>query len=195
MTEATAIIDFFISYNSRDKHWAEWICWQLEDAGYSTVIQAWDFRPGANFVVEMQDALTKASRILAVLSPNYLESSFAFAEWAAAFAHDPRGTARKFVPVRVEGCQPEGLLGQVVYIDLVGRDENSAKKELLDGLKLSRARPSSPPGFPAPDRRVAPEFPIEKPAEGAAGDTYQVQIGDKNRNIVIGRGNTRRERS
>ena len=26
--------DFFISYNSADQQWAEWIAWQLEEAGY-----------------------------------------------------------------------------------------------------------------------------------------------------------------
>ena len=26
--------DFFISYNGADEHWAEWLAWTLEDAGY-----------------------------------------------------------------------------------------------------------------------------------------------------------------
>jgi hypothetical protein len=38
--------DFFVSYNKADKSWAEWIAWQLEEAGYSTVLQGWDFRAG-----------------------------------------------------------------------------------------------------------------------------------------------------
>lgn len=37
--------DFFISYNRADGLWAEWIAWQLEEAGYTAVLQAWDFRP------------------------------------------------------------------------------------------------------------------------------------------------------
>ena len=41
--------DFFISYTSTDRPWAEWIAWQLEHEGFSVVIQAWDFRPGGNF--------------------------------------------------------------------------------------------------------------------------------------------------
>jgi hypothetical protein len=45
--------DFFISYSGKDKPWAEWLAYQLEKAGYTTVIQAWDFRPGGNFVLEM----------------------------------------------------------------------------------------------------------------------------------------------
>jgi hypothetical protein len=40
--------DFFISYNGKDKSWAEWIAYQLEEAEYTTLIQAWDFRPGGN---------------------------------------------------------------------------------------------------------------------------------------------------
>jgi hypothetical protein len=68
--------DFFISYTKVDQPWAEWIAWKLEEAGYSTVIQAWDFRPGSNFVLEIQNAATIAERTIAVLSQKYLESVF-----------------------------------------------------------------------------------------------------------------------
>lgn len=37
--------DFFISYNSADANWAEWIAGTLEQASYTTVLQAWDFFP------------------------------------------------------------------------------------------------------------------------------------------------------
>jgi hypothetical protein len=30
--------NFFISYNSADNQWAQWIAWQLEEAGYTIVI-------------------------------------------------------------------------------------------------------------------------------------------------------------
>lgn len=46
--------DFFISYTSADRSWADWIAWTLQEAGYTTVHQAWDFRPGANFVSEIE---------------------------------------------------------------------------------------------------------------------------------------------
>jgi len=60
---------FFISYNKADREWAEWIAWALEEAGYSTILQAWDFGPGANFVLEMDKAAKEAERTIAVLSP------------------------------------------------------------------------------------------------------------------------------
>jgi hypothetical protein len=61
--------DFFVSYTANDEPWAVWIAWQLEQAGYSTVLQAWDFPPGSSFVVEMDKAAKGSKRTLAVLSP------------------------------------------------------------------------------------------------------------------------------
>jgi TIR domain len=65
---------FFISYNKADKSWAEWIAWTLEEAGYNTIIQAWDFMPGANFPLEMQEAIRQSEKTIAVLSENYLKA-------------------------------------------------------------------------------------------------------------------------
>ena len=80
--------DFFISYNKADRYWGEWIAWQLEEAGFSVVIQAWDFRPGSNFVLEMQKAATEAERTIAVLSNDYLDALYTQPEWAAAFVQE-----------------------------------------------------------------------------------------------------------
>ena len=52
--------DFFISYTREDRAWAEWIAWVLEGKGYAVTIQAWDFRPGGNFVLDMQKAASAA---------------------------------------------------------------------------------------------------------------------------------------
>ena len=70
--------DFFISYTGSDRQWAEWIALQLEQAGYTLFLQAWDFLPGSNFVAEMDRAAKQTERTLLVLSPAYLLSDFAF---------------------------------------------------------------------------------------------------------------------
>lgn len=113
-------MDFFISYNKADRAWAEWIAWQVEQAGYKTIVQAWDFRPGSNFVLEMQRAASEAERTIAVLSPDYLTALFTQPEWTAAFAKDPTGIKGTLLPVRVRKCDLEGLLPQIVHIDLAG---------------------------------------------------------------------------
>ena len=147
--------DFFISYNKADRAWAEWIAWQLEEAekyegagNYTVVLQAWDFRPGSNFVLEMQQAASKTERTIAVLSPDYFEAKFTHPEWAAAFAKDPKGENGKLLLVRVRECDPEGILGPIIRIDLVGKDETAAKDALLAGLKRGRVKPSVAPKFP-----------------------------------------------
>jgi hypothetical protein len=53
---------------------------QLEAAGHTTVLQAWDFRPGSDFLHEMQQATSTAGRTVAVLSPAYFASRFGEAE-------------------------------------------------------------------------------------------------------------------
>ncbi len=79
---ATNDKDFWISYNKANEDWATWIAWTLEQAGFEVVIQAWDFKPGSNFVLEMDNAARSAKRTIAVLSPDYLGAHFPQPEWA-----------------------------------------------------------------------------------------------------------------
>ena len=150
--------DFFISYNSADSHWAEWIASQLEEAGFSVVIQTWDFRPGSNFVLDMDKAAIEAERTIAVLSPDYLKARYTQPEWAAAFRRDPTGEQGLLLPVHVRECRHElkGLLGSLTYIDLVGLDETIAREKLLAGIRRERAKPPTTPSFPSTER---PSFP------------------------------------
>jgi tetratricopeptide (TPR) repeat protein len=141
--------DFFVSYNGKDRAWAEWIAWELEEAGYSVVIQAWDFRPGGNFVLEMQKASSEAERTVAVLSPNYLSAQFTQPEWAAAFAQDPTGEKGILLPVRILPCKLQGLLPSIIYIDLVEKNEEEARNAVLAGVKRERAKPTEKPKFPS----------------------------------------------
>ena len=154
--------DFFISYTQTDRQAAEWIAWQLEAAGYSVVLQAWDFQQGQNFVLAMDRASQEAGRTLVVLSPDFLASRFTAPEWAAAFAKDPTGQRGLLLPVRVKSCNPDGLLGQIVYIDLVGaQSKDEARQRLLAGVDRARRKPETEPDLPAlaPDPRHRPHVP------------------------------------
>lgn len=152
--------DFFISYNKADRSWAEWIAWELEEVGYSVVIQAWDFGPGSNFVLKMDEALKEAERMIAVLSPDYVASRFTAPEWAAVFAGDSTGGDRKLVPVRVREVDLSGLLAQIVYADLVGTHNEAASRTLLlDAVQRGRAKPKQKPAFPGAPTRTVPEQP------------------------------------
>jgi hypothetical protein len=175
--------DFFISYNKADRNWAEWIAWTLEEAGYSVVIQAWDFRPGGNFVLEMQKAAIDTHQTIAVLSENYLCAEYTHPEWAAAFARDPQGHQRTLIPMRVQVCTPSGLLGSIIYVDLVGLSEQDARVAIL-GAFSGRAKPSQAPLFPGESGEAPPHIPqrvVSEPApypgtsgQGNVTDTIMV---------------------
>jgi tetratricopeptide (TPR) repeat protein len=156
--------DFFVSYTQTDRAWAEWIAWQLEEDGHRVLIQAWDMVPGANWVHVMHDGVRRASRTIAVLSPAYLTSVFATAEWEAAWRDDPLGEKHKLLTFRVTDCDRTGLLAGVVSVDLVGVTKTVARARLRTATAVAvtgRAKPTSEPDFPIEARAVAaePRFP------------------------------------
>ncbi|GAA1562274.1 hypothetical protein GCM10009827_099730 [Dactylosporangium maewongense] len=107
--------------------------------------RGFDFRPGADFVHEMQRAVSSAVRTIAVLSPAYFGSRFGEAEWRVAFAKDPTGESGLLLPVRVQPCKPPGLLATRVHVDLVGVDEVGARRKLLAAVDRGRPRPVTAP--------------------------------------------------
>jgi predicted ATPase len=140
--------NFFISYNKADRDWAVWIDQQLRDAGYTTTIQVADMPPGSAFVHEMDKAVEGNEGLIAVLSPDYLNSTYCESEWQAFYQKDPNGEKRALIPIRVRECQTKGLLAQRVYIDLVGKDGAEAGRVLLDGVKAAREKLELPAHHP-----------------------------------------------
>jgi tetratricopeptide (TPR) repeat protein len=160
--------DFFISYNHHDQAWAEWLAWTLEAAGYSVIIDAWDFRAGGNFVLEMDKAMKQTRQTIALLSQNYLNAEYVHPEWAAAFAKDAQGNQRSLLTVRIAPCEPGGILGLITRIDLLGLEEAAAKTTVLAALK-QRGKPEHPPEFPGFGAAIFPGgIPQNLPYSGAS---------------------------
>jgi tetratricopeptide (TPR) repeat protein len=166
--------EFFLSFTGADRPWAVWLLAELDAAGYSSVSQLRDFVAGANFAVEMDQAARRARRTLGVLSATALQAPYVRQEWAQRLAADPTGKQHALVLVRVEPCEPAGLLGPVVYIDLVGLDEAAARARLREELAAAvggqRPLPAEvefPGGGPAAAAAVAevgrPRFPTALP--------------------------------
>jgi TIR domain len=156
--------DFFVSYTSADRAWAEWIAWQLEAEGYTVVVQAWDFAAGRDWAHEMRQATATAERVVAVLSAAYMRSAHGEAEWRAFYAKDPSGERGLLLPVRVDKVDPPGLLKTRIYVDLVDQDAASAKAALLAAARGARGKPAAEPEFPGSPRPAtsateAPRFP------------------------------------
>src|SRR5258708_39723957 len=103
--------DLFVSYSPADERWASWLAWELEAAGYRTMLQAWDFVPGTNFIDFMDRGLSQAAAVVAVLSQHYGNSTYGRLEWQAARRADP-AHPRGSVGVRPRrAVPPRGLRG------------------------------------------------------------------------------------
>ena len=146
-------VKVFVSYTQNDKQWAEWIAWQVEEAGFEAIIQAWDFSTG-NWVATMEKAMKEASRTIAVLSEHYLKAAFTQSEWQDAFKADPTGKDDRLIPVIVSKIElsDQRILSQLVYIDLSDMTEDEARSKLRGRLRGGRLKPEAKPRLDYPAR-------------------------------------------
>ncbi len=147
--------DFFVSHADSDLAWAEWIAQQLVEAGYTVELDVWDWAAGTNLVDAMRRALKRAERVLAVYTDAYFAHRLSQAEHTAAFASDQPG---RVVPVVVADCSIPELYAPLARIELLGLEEDDARRRLLDGVSADSHRPGSPVTFPS-----RAEFPQRLP--------------------------------
>ncbi|CUU57394.1 Adenylate cyclase, class 3 [Parafrankia irregularis] len=144
--------DFFVSALNTDEAWGAWTAGFLQENGYLVRYDAW--RPvGINDYWALDEGLRFSRRMIVVLSQAYLTSDMVQASWRTAFNRDRGGLDRRLIPVRVEECEPDGLLGGIRYIDLVPfkKDVEGARSYLAQQIDRSVKggyRPSEPPPFP-----------------------------------------------
>ncbi|NUS29663.1 MAG: tetratricopeptide repeat protein [Streptomyces sp.] len=133
---------WFISHAGADRAWAEWIAWQLLDAGHEVELDCWDWGAGDNFVLKMSAALERG-RFLALFSPAYFEPErFTTPEWTAMVARQ-----EKITPVRIAQTPTPLILSPLIVTDLFGLDDQAACEALLRAVN-GPARPTRAPGRP-----------------------------------------------
>jgi serine/threonine protein kinase len=151
-------VDVFVSHAAADREWAEWIGWELEDAGHRVLVLAWEATAGSHRTAAVHEGVCRATRTLVVVSGACLRSAVDSQPWRAVFSADPDGSARRLLPVRIEACRRPLLLSQVVSIDLFDLTEGEARRSLLEGVRAARVGRSKPvvaPRFPRPRRAPA----------------------------------------
>ncbi|MDR0824157.1 MAG: toll/interleukin-1 receptor domain-containing protein, partial [Prevotella sp.] len=189
--------DFFISYTHDDEQWAKWIAETLNDADYSTIIQAWDLKPGTDFVAQIQKALYFVDRFIPVVSKTYLsQTGWAQREWTSIFANAHSSEKNLFIPVCVEqlnaGIDNWGLFSTISTISLFNKSEEELNKELLNGISTN-GRSKNTPAIPDTNKKplFANDMPFNNlPARNTrfTGRTKQLKAisqGFKNRNTIL----------
>jgi tetratricopeptide (TPR) repeat protein len=158
--------DFFVSHAGADRAWAEWVAWQLEDAGYSVELDVWDWAAGRNFIAAMNGALGQCDRVVALFSAAYFEPErYTTEEWSSSLVHMPGAAAERLVPVRVDTVAAEKvppLLRPLLGPDVFGADEQAARRALLEAV-AGPGRPARKPGFPGRAGGDGPRRPGSRP--------------------------------
>lgn len=128
---------FFISFNSKDDRKAQWIAWTLKSAGHEVAVHDWELPAGGDIPTWMNERLAWAERLIAVISPDYVNAVYSVSEWTSKVWGDPSGKRGAVIPVIVRATpQLPPLLEKLSRIDLIGKDEAEATELLLKRLDL-----------------------------------------------------------
>src|SRR5258708_8375626 len=98
----------FISYVDSDRVWAVWIGWQLQKAGYSTVLSG-ELPAGSDRIAEWHEAMTKAEQIIVLLSPASVEMLDTQPALTPSIAQNHPRDKWKWVPIRIRECELKGI--------------------------------------------------------------------------------------
>lgn len=91
--------DLYVSFHEKDEAWVrEWLVPLLEDEGLSVALSD-VFLPGASILGETSRLIDESNTIIAVLSPEYLESGWDIFESTLARDMDPSARSRKLIPI------------------------------------------------------------------------------------------------
>jgi len=137
----------FISRAGEDSERAKWVAEVLQAAGCETKLQDFDIRPGHNFLHKMSEALSWADHVMALLSPAYVAKEFTLSELYSTFCRDGLGEKRGLIPVRIAPCEIPAVIRPIVYVDLVGKDQETARRLLIDAVRADEERERTVAGY------------------------------------------------
>jgi tetratricopeptide (TPR) repeat protein len=164
-------VNFFISHAGADRAWAEWVAWELDEAGYTLELDVWDWAAGQNFVLKMNNALARCERVVALFSAAYFDPErYTTEEWTATLAHLLGMKKDLLVPVRVEEVAADvvpPLLKPLIAPRLFGLPEEETRRTLLAAV-ADPVRPDRKPVFPGQGR------PRALSRQGASGPRLPV---------------------
>jgi energy-coupling factor transporter ATP-binding protein EcfA2 len=141
-------VKIFISYTSSDKEWAQWIGWELQQAGHEPFIYDSEIGAGDNIAGWMEQRFKQADRLIGVFSDLYCKSAFSQSERWAAYWKDPRGRDGFFVPIEVRRVSEwPAMVDSLKRLSLVDLDESEASRRLIAFLQSAHS-PTEKPTFP-----------------------------------------------
>ncbi|MCL6734663.1 toll/interleukin-1 receptor domain-containing protein [Streptomyces neyagawaensis] len=136
----------YVSYAAPDRVWAEWVAWQLQQAGHQVLIDVWDWHAGDDFVEAMTRGLAQADVLVALFSNSYFEPG----RWTGTEIEAALAQGKRLIPLAIEHVPHDSIpdnLAKRLRRDLWGLDEAAAAAAVLEAVGGSK-RPHTPPTFP-----------------------------------------------
>jgi tetratricopeptide (TPR) repeat protein len=131
--------DFLISYAMPDAPWARWLADVIEDAGFTQVSEGWQFHMTGGCVLDLDAALDRAARVIALVSRDYVRDSFCVPKWQQRLAADPASARRLLAAVSIDPAWDYERFEGTTCIHLFDHDEESARQHLLGRLRAQFA--------------------------------------------------------
>lgn len=154
--------DVLISYASVDRMWAEWVAGELDDAGLKVHLQAVDYFPGSVGIAELERDVSKANRVIVLLSNDYAKVPHAQNVWKLASQQSMPGVLRSMVPIRLDTVRLPMPFVDRPAIELAVLSEERARLALRETFGLPPVS-TSPPNDLADEARTRPRFPSAPP--------------------------------
>lgn len=131
---------YFLSFNSADRKWAEWISFVLEEHGAKVSNHYWEIGAGENIIKWMRENLDKCDSVVSLFSQNYLDAAFSQAEQDYGIYSSIEGFGGAVIPIVVGGCKLPSLVRPLKRFTIYDVPEDFAEEALLSFL----AKPSKP---------------------------------------------------
>jgi cellulose biosynthesis protein BcsQ len=154
--------DVLVSYASVDRMWAEWVSGELDDAGLKVHLQAVDYTSGSAGPIEIERDLSKANRVVVLLSNDYAKAPRAEDVWNLAAQQNTRGVPQAMVPIRLDTVRLPMPFTDRPAIELAVLSEERARFALREAFNLPPAL-SGAARASAEEARRRPRFPSAPP--------------------------------
>jgi hypothetical protein len=102
----------FLSYSTKDHHFAELASIKLAEAGIDLWRDQGQLRAGSDWRGGIERGISESIAVLVALSENSAESSYITFEWAYGL-----GKSKTVVPVKLEACKIHPRLEPIQYLD------------------------------------------------------------------------------
>lgn len=124
----------FISYNSQDRQFAELLALKLVQDGHNVWIDKWELSVGDSLIDRIQQAISEASAVVAILSRTSVQSDWCKKEINSALIRELDKSGSLLLPCVIDDCPIPLFLQEKVYADFKS-DPSVAFKQLSGALR------------------------------------------------------------